>query len=58
MQAAEWNAPPESKFFTPQPPPPSQDLPEEPWLPARDVTLMTLVAYALIALLSHTEMFQ
>lgn len=27
------------------------ELPEEPWLPARDVSLMTLAAFALIALL-------
>ena len=27
------------------------ELPDEPWLPARDVSLMTLAAFALLALL-------
>lgn len=27
------------------------ELPEDPWLPARDVSLMTLAAFALLALL-------
>jgi hypothetical protein len=43
------------EFLTPEPPPPVQDLPEEPWLPARDVTLMTIVAFASLALAATTE---
>ncbi|MDB5414284.1 MAG: hypothetical protein JWR10_2619 [Rubritepida sp.] len=36
----------------PRPPDPSEEheLMDEPWLPARDVSLMTLAAFALIAL--------
>lgn len=32
-----------------------QELPEEPWLPAGDVTLMTIAAFALIALLQFSQ---
>ncbi len=55
MRMAEWNQAADIEFLTPEPPPPVQDLPEEPWLPAWDVTLMTLVAFALIALAAFTE---
>ena len=37
----------------PAPPPPAaEDMPEEPWLPARDVTLMTLAAFLVITFAS------
>jgi hypothetical protein len=58
MLTAEWHAAPDVQFLTPDQPPPVQDSPEEPWLPARDVTLMTLAAYALIALATLTEFAQ
>ena len=46
------------ELVTQQPPPPAHDMVEEPRLPARDVTLMTLAAYALIVLASFTEFAQ
>ena len=55
MPMAEWHTVPHVEFLTPQPPAPVQDAPEEPWLPAGDVTLMTLAAYALIALATFLE---
>lgn len=57
MRTAEWRAIQDIETVTPEPPPPVQDCPEEPWLPAWDVTLMTIAAYALIALFTLTEMF-
>ncbi len=36
--------------FVAPPPPPEDDIPDEPWLPARDVTLITLGAFAIITL--------
>jgi hypothetical protein len=56
MHMAECHALPDVEFLTPPPPPPVQDIPEDPWLPARDVTLMTLAAYALIALATLLEL--
>ncbi len=56
MHMAEWHAVPDVEFLTPQPPPPVHDMPEEPWLPAWDVTLMTLAAFALIALATLLEL--
>ncbi len=55
MHMAEWSKAADIEFLTPEPPPPVQDLPEEPWLPAGDVTIMTLAAFALIALAALTE---
>lgn len=56
MHMAEWHTLPDVEFLTPPPPSPVQDLPEEPWLPAWDVTLMTLAAFALIALATLLEL--
>lgn len=58
MQLAEWAV---SNSTVPEPPEPEthdDSWPVEPWLPARDVTLVTIAAYALIALAALTEMFQ
>lgn len=55
MRMAEWSEAQALEFLTPEPPPPVQDLPEEPWLPAWDVTLMTMAAFALIALAALLE---
>ncbi|MEI6160056.1 MAG: hypothetical protein WCP77_09500 [Roseococcus sp.] len=57
MRMAEWSEAADIEFLTPEPPPPVQDLSEEPWLPARDVTIMTIAAYAFIALVALTEIF-
>ncbi|UPY36111.1 hypothetical protein [Sediminicoccus sp. KRV36] len=57
MRMAEWSEAADIEFLTPGPPPPVQDYPDEPWLPARDVTIMTIAAYALIALATLTEIF-
>lgn len=55
MRMADWSEAQDIEFVSPEPPPPVQDLPEEPWLPAWDVTLMTIVAFAFIALAALTE---
>jgi hypothetical protein len=55
MRMVDWSEAQDIEFLTPEPPPPVQDLPEEPWLPAWDVTLMTVAAFALIALAALTE---
>ncbi|WP_431302914.1 hypothetical protein [Sediminicoccus sp. BL-A-41-H5] len=55
MRMVDWSEAQNIEFLTPEPPPPVQDLPEEPWLPAWDVTLMTVAAFALIALAALTE---
>lgn len=54
MRMADWSEAQDIEFVSPEPPP-VQDLPEEPWLPAWDVTLMTIVAFAFIALAALTE---
>jgi hypothetical protein len=56
MHMAECHALPDVEFLAPPPPPPVEDIPEDPWLPARDVTLRTLAAYALIALATLLEL--
>ncbi len=46
-----WSLPEAPRQPDPQLPA-SEDQPDEPWLPARDVTLMTLAAFAVIAFAS------
>lgn len=61
MHMAEWNEAQDIEFLTPEPPPSLQDLqdtPDEHWLPARDVTIMTIVAFALIAFAAFAEFFR
>ncbi len=59
MQMAEAELPAPFKWPPPKAPlqpdprlPPLEDLPDEPWLPAWDVTLMTLAAFVAIAFAS------